>query len=294
VPIGRKALEDSTKSYVRAIRRVAAGDPVLKAEGGKLYQALIAPVATEIADSKTLVLIPSGRLNSLPFGALEAPSGEPLGVSKQLLELAKSTDLMRIPNGKPAPIDSVVAFANATGDLPAAGREGEQIAALFPKSKLFEGKEATKDAFVKFGGQAQALHLATHGEWNVENSLDNYLAMADQEKVAQDEIFQLSLDNTSIVILSACNTAMGDGGDVQYVASLAEAFWIAGSRSVVASLWAVNDESTSLLMTELYKSLRAGDGKAEALRKAQAAVRANPRFAHPYYWSGFILFGDWR
>jgi CHAT domain-containing protein len=294
VPVTKTALEESTKAYVRAIRRVQANDPIMIEESRKLYDALIAPIQTDIAGASTLVLIPSGRLNSLPFAGLAGAGGEPLGMSRRLLELAKPTDLMRISDEKPAPIDSVVAFANATGDLPAAGREGEQIAALFPKSKLFEGKEATKDAFVKFGGQAQALHLATHGEWNVENSLDNYLAMAGHQKVGQDEIFQLSLDNTSIVILSACNTAMGDSGDVRYVASLAEAFWIAGSRSVVASLWAVNDESTSLLMTELYKSLRAGDGKAEALRKAQKAVRSNPKFAHPYYWAGFILFGDWR
>ena len=97
------------------------------------------------------------------------------------------------------------------------------------------------------------------------------------------------LDDTSLVILSACNTAMGDGGDVKFVASLAEAFWLAGSQSVVASLWSVDDESTALLMAEFYAALRAGAPKAEALRKAQLAVRANPAFAHPYR---FILFGQ--
>ena len=129
----------------------------------------------------------------------------------------------------------------------------------------------------------------------MENSLSNFLAMADNQKVQQDEIFSLDLADTSLVILSACNTAMGEGGgEVKYVASLAEAFWLAGSRSVVASLWAVNDESTSLLMTEFYKQLKEGEGKAEALRNAQMTVRQNPKFQHPYYWAGFILFGDWQ
>ena len=296
VATSRQALEASTRAYTKAIRRAVDKDPVVASESRKLYDAMFLPVEQDIAACKTLVLIPSGRLNSLPFASLTNKAGEPLGQSKQLLELAKPTDLMRMDDAVPRPIDSVVAFTNATGDLPAAGKEGEQIAALFEqgKVKVFEGGEATKAAFVKFGGQAEALHLATHGEWNVEDSLANYLAMADSQTVAQDEIFQLSLDDTSLVILSACNTAMGDGGDVKYVASLAEAFWIAGSRSVVASLWAVNDASTSLLMTEFYKALRAGDSKAEALRKAQMAVRAKPEFSHPYFWSGFILFGDWR
>jgi CHAT domain-containing protein len=203
---------------------------------------------------------------------------------------------MRMAGDAPQPILSLVAFANATGDLPAAGKEGEQIAALFDTKdvKLFKGKEATAANFLQFGSKADALHLATHGIWDLEDSLRNSLAMADHQQVNQDQIFELGLENTSIVILSACNTAMGEGADVKYVASLAEAFWIAGSRSVVASLWAVNDESTSILMTEFYKALRSGDGKAKALRKAQMAVRANQQFAHPYFWAGFILFGDWR
>lgn len=296
VPISQSVLETTVMAYLRAIRRPGQADAALASEGTKLYQWLVAPVKSDIAASKTLVLIPSGRLNSLPFACLSDASGVPLVEQHEILELAKSTDLIRMSGEAPKPVKSLVAFADATGDLPAAAREGEQIAKLFgqDQAKLFKGKEATRDAFQRFGAQADALHLATHGEWNIEDSLSNYLAMANQQKVSQDEIFELGLDNTSIVILSACNTAMGEGGDVKYVASLAEAFWIAGSRSVVASLWAVNDESTSMLMTEFYKSLRGGQSKSQALRSAQLAVRSQDGFHHPYYWAGFILFGDWR
>ena len=165
---------------------------------------------------------------------------------------------------------------------------------MFTGSKLFEKAEATRANFFAFGGGAQVLHLATHGEWNLDDSLKNYLALAGSEKVAQEEIFQLLLEDTSMVVLSACNTAVGEGDQSGYVASLAEAFWLAGSRSVLASLWSVNDESTSLLMETFYTRLRAGDDKAEALRTAQLAVRAKEGFEHPYYWSGFVLFGERR
>ncbi len=296
VPLTAQALEASVLSYVRAVRRPGGGEAAMKAEGAKLYGALIGPVKADIAASKTVVLIPSGRLNSLPFAALSDGKAPPLGAEKEILELAKSTDLVRVAGEGPRPVHSLVAFANATGDLPSAAKEGQDIARLFGKDevKLFQGKDATRDAFLQFGSKADALHVATHGEWNIEDSLENYLAMADNQKVSQDQIFELGLEDTSLVILSACNTAMGQGGDVKYVASLAEAFWLAGSRSVVASLWAVNDESTSILMTEFYKALQAGSSKAAALRKAQMAVRANAKFAHPYFWSGFVLFGDWR
>lgn len=295
VPVTNQVLESSSSLFTRSVRKGVANDPVVAAESRKLYDWLIAPVAKDLSGKSTLVLIPSGRLYSVPFASLTDATGAPLAQSKKLLELAKTTDLTRIPGDKPEPIQHVVAFANATGDLPAASLEGKRIAALFPDSQLFEGAKATKDAFTAYGGKGQALHLATHGEWNIENSLSNFLAMAGNQQVRQDEIFSLDLADTSLVILSACNTAMGEGGgEVKYVASLAEAFWLAGSRSVVASLWAVNDESTSLLMTEFYQNLKEGQSKAEALRVAQMTVRDNPKFQHPYYWAGFILFGDWQ
>lgn len=294
VPIAESDLALLIMSYVRSIRRFQAGDERMEEESRALYQHLIGSCQADMEGKTTLVLIPTGRLNVLPFASLSDAQGKPLIESKLLLELAKPTDFMRISLGPPRKVESVVAFANATGDLPGASKEGQEIAALFPGSKLFDGKEATKENFFEYGGQAEVLHLATHGESNSENALANYLKMSDNEKVAQEEIFSLSLDNTSVVTLSACNTALGDNLDSKFVASLAEAFWLGGSQTVIASLWAVNDASTGLLMTELYRGLRDGQGRAQALREAQLKVRATPGFEHPYFWAGFLLFGDWR
>lgn len=293
VDIGQQALDGEIVTFLRALRRATAGDAAIPKGAQALYQRLIAPIAGQLESAKTILFIPTGRLNGIPFACLEDASGSPLAANKTIVELAKATDLSRLAS-QTEKLESVVAFANATGDLPAASREGQRITELFPQSKLFTGKQATKSAFLEIGGQGQVLHLATHGEWNLEDSLQNYLALAGGEKVSQEEIFALDLSQKSLVMLSACNTAMGEGQNLNYVASLAEAFWLAGSRSVVASLWAVNDESTSLLVSKFYEALKAGDDKAEALRKAQMAVRSQPQFAHPYYWSGFVLFGDWR
>ena len=294
VPITEKQLDQSVASFVRGVRRAQHGDSQLEKESKALYAALIEPCQADIEGKSILVLIPAGRLNILPFACLTAPSGAPLIESKLILEMAQPTDFMRISTDPPRKVESVVAFANATGDLPAAGKEGDQIAAMFPGAKLFKGKEASKQNFLDFGADAQVLHLATHGESNSENSLTNYLKMSGNEKIAQEEIFGLTFDNTSIVTLSACNTAVGDNLDSKFVASLAEAFWLGGSQSVIASLWAVNDASTGLLMTEFYQGLRAGKGKALALKDAQLKVRSTPGYEHPYFWAGFLLFGDWR
>ncbi len=213
---------------------------------------------------------------------------------KTLVELAKTTDFLKISSEEPKPFERAVTFANATLDLPGTVEEGKVVRSLFPDSHLFQGGEANMANLAKFGAQADILHLATHGVWDASDSLQNYLSLSNGERLGQDDIFNLDLSGTSMVTLSACNTALGDTQDLGYVSSLAEAFWIAGSRSVVATLWSVEDNSTSDLMSRFYTELKQGRSRAQALRDAQRAVMDNPNYKHPYYWSGFILFGDYR
>lgn len=266
--------------------------PQERETAGKLYEILVQPVAEDIADSEQLVLIPSGTLNILPFGALLGERR--LIEEKTLVELAKTTDFLKISSEEPKPFERAVTFANATLDLPGTVEEGKVVRSLFPDSHLFQGGEANMANLAKFGAQADILHLATHGVWDASDSLQNYLSLSNGERLGQDDIFNLDLSGTSMVTLSACNTALGDTQDLGYVSSLAEAFWIAGSRSVVATLWSVEDNSTSDLMSRFYTELKQGRSRAQALRDAQRAVMDNPNYKHPYYWSGFILFGDYR
>lgn len=287
-------LDGLISTYIKDLRSPHRPIGPMTERSNRLYRVLIEPVESDLADSDTLVLIPSGQLNFLPFASLTSLGGKYLLEEKVLLELAKPTDFLKIATSKPEPPGRVVAFANATLDLPAAEQEGKSIAALFDDSRLFTRNEATKKNLMEFGAQADVLHFATHGVWDSTDSTNNHLELADGQSLAQEEIFDLGLERTSIVTLSACNTAMGDSIEGKYVASLAEAFWIAGSRTVVASLWQVDDTSTSVLMTEFYENLKDGKPKGESLRDAQLQVLGGKEFQHPYYWSGFSLFGDYR
>jgi CHAT domain-containing protein len=78
------------------------------------------------------------------------------------------------------------------------------------------------------------------------------------------------------------------------VASIAEAFAVAGGDSVLASLWSVSDEGTEALMDEFYRQVAAGNSLARALQEAERSALARKELAHPYYWAAFALFGDWR
>ena len=291
VTIKREELDNLVLDYLTALRRLQDTTALSKRLSGVLFE----PAAKDIASSKTLILLPSGELNSLPFASLTDATGAPIINSKSLVALGQTDDFRKIAETAPLSINQVAVFANATKDLPSAEREGESVAELFPGSQVFTRDKASKknlNDFPKFGN---ALHLATHGTQHPKNSTENYLSLSDGH-LEQGEIFRLPLENTALVTLSACSTALREKGNKKfiYATTLAEAFWLGGSRSVVASLWQVDDESTRLLMVEFYKQLKAGESKANALRLAQENLRKNPRFAHPFYWSGFVLFGDYR
>ena len=295
VSLDQSELDELVLDYLKKLRRATPDDGDLARLSKRLSSLLIEPVYEDVAKSETLILIPSGRLNILPFASLLDESDSPLAARKRLVFLAKATDFMKISGSRPKEVNEMVAFANATLDLPSAQREGEKVSEMFHDSKLFVGAEATRENLLQYASGADVLHLATHGLSDPLDALNNYLALAGSGRLSQEEIFNLELSDTSLVTLSACNTALSNTTEYDFVASIAEAFWIAGSRSVVASVWSVDDDSTERLMTEFYRGLKEdGLGKAEALQKAQLAVRAEPRFQHPYFWAGFMLFGDYR
>ena len=122
---------------------------------------------------------------------------------------------------------------------------------------------------------------------------DSYILFAD-DHLKLDEIWGLDLRRVPIVVLSACNTHVGNilGGDE--VVSLANGFIYAGTGSVMGTLWHVSDMSTTEIMKNCYENMKKGKNKADALATAQRSLKDKPRFSHPYYWAPFVLIGDWR
>jgi CHAT domain-containing protein len=161
---------------------------------------------------------------------------------------------------------------------------------------------ATESSFKTSAGDYQLLHLATHGRFNKVNPLLSALELEPDQRedgrLEVHEIMDLRL-NADLVTLSACDTALGSGyfseippGD-DFV-GLTRAFLHAGSQSVLASLWEVNDRSTLDFMRSLYRQL-GKSGQAEALAQAQRTMlRGGGRYRHPYFWAAFVLVGAMR
>ena len=107
------------------------------------------------------------------------------------------------------------------------------------------------------------------------------------------EVSGLDLWGTKLVVLSACDTGVGEIKDGEGVYGLRRALVLAGSESQMMSLWPVSDTGTSELMVEYYKGLKAGQGRSEALREVQLKMIIDPKRRHPFYWASFIQSGEW-
>ena len=108
------------------------------------------------------------------------------------------------------------------------------------------------------------------------------------------EAANLNLEGTQLVVLSACDTGLGDIANGEGVYGLRRSFAIAGAESQLMSLWRVSDEGTQVLMSRYYENLKQGMGRSEALQEVQLAMIDDPQYNFPYYWASFILAGDWK
>ena len=198
---------------------------------------------------------------------------------------------------------SLLAMAPGRSRLRHAPEEAQTLSALFrPRSRMLIGHSATETSFKDLSDEYRVLHLATHGYFNKLNPLLSGLELEPDDindgLLEVHEILQLRLE-ADLVTLSACQTGLGSGYFAEVPAgddfvSLTRAFLHAGSTSVLATLWEVDDLSTGKLMGSFYQRLRQSnlnEGKAVALAQAQRELRASALYGHPYFWAPFVLIG---
>ena len=260
----------------------------------QLQASLIAPLQTYITTEK-LAIAPHGILHYVPFAAL-TDGQQHLVDQYQLIQLP-SANVLRFLEAPSQNAGNPVVFGNPTFDLPFAAEEARVISELYG-TQPFLGKAATEEQLRSQAGQASILHLATHGEYNADNPLFSQILLADSTeggdgRLQIHEIYELDLTaNTQLVVLSACQTQVGDASDGDEIIGLNRAFLYAGTPNVIATLWPISDEATAELMKQFYGFLQQDLSTAEALQQAQQVIKANPDYAHPYYWAGFGLTGN--
>lgn len=291
--------------FAALTRRTAAGDRQYLIEWKPLHTAASATVYAELRQRRDERAPPP--LELVAFGDPVYPGEDAGGAA--LPWVVRSA----IERGA---IDRFGRLANAT-------RELRQIGELFPQEtvRLHVREQASEAAAKALAGSARIVHFATHGLYDSEVPLDSFLALslpagggeASREPATDNgflqawEISQELRLRADLVVLSACDTAVGEYRNGEGLLSLSRAFLIAGARSVVASLWSVEDLSTSELMIRFYRRLAEGESTESALRAAQVELLRGPievadgsgesavhDFTAPYHWAAFQLIGDWR
>ncbi|MEG5231490.1 CHAT domain-containing tetratricopeptide repeat protein [Microcoleus sp. B3-D3] len=269
--------------------------------GGQLYDILIRPVEDKIKafSPKQLSIIATGKLRYIPFETLYDDQAGQKG--EFLIEKYPVNYLTRIST-RSIPDSTLQGGVLALGNpiprlpqnLPGTEEEVRNIAQLFPGSSAYIGNAATLDQFKTQAPRFPFLHLATHGCFQQGGCQklgmeENTLLFADSQFNIRDAAL-LGLQNTRLLTLSACQTAMQANSNGEEISGVAYIFERAGAQAVMASLWSVDDSATKDLMVQFYQNINKGMSKNEALRQAKLSQIQR----HPFYWSPFILIGDAR
>ena len=239
-------------------------------------------------------------VKTLPHGHLYASGTE----RDSLLAIRRAWLARAVVVGNPVmpTVDVGNGQRQALAPLPGAETEADSVAGMMGVAPLTQ-ERATLAAVRARADSATVVHLATHGfAYGTEDKVgDSFVALApegsDDGLLTVGEMLTkkvLRFSRAELVVLSACQTGLGQLTASEGTLGLQRAFLAAGASTVLVSLWSVSDEATSLLLRNFYRHwLTDPDAptKAESLRRAQEAVRADPRFSHPRFWAAFQLVG---
>jgi CHAT domain-containing protein len=301
----------------------------------RLSQMLLKPLAGELRP-KRVVVVADGPLEYIPFAALPDPARPTTSLLSrhEVVHLPSASAFLALRRIQSSTASSkrLAVFADPVFDpgdarvagavgrapvqdsvlglslprLPFSRQEAIAISGLVPPPERKEalGFEATRALFLSPDvGQYKIIHLATHAVLNTEHPDLSGIVLSEVDPSGKHidgvirllDLYQMRLQ-ADLVVLSACETALGKEIRGEGLVGLTRGFMYAGAPRVVASLWKVDDHATAELMRIFYNAML-GPAKlrpAAALRSAQIALSHNPRWASPYYWGAFVLEGDWR
>lgn len=301
-------------------------DQQLRSNGHALYQQLLSG-ALKPDQRKNLILFPDDVLAYLPFETLlSAPVADhqaeyyhkyPFLIKDYTISYQFSLGLWQTaqrqhPQASNSGILAVVPTQAKSLEVSLANRDAIRLPALaynqeeveklevLGRLDILAGPTAKKEAFLAKAPQYAVLHFAGHGNADPSNAYRSFLAFDLQNSKQQNdelillpELYTLNIP-AEMVVLSACQTADGQLSVGEGVLSLSRAMTLAGARSVVSSLWLVNQESKVDFFGAFYSYLAAGQPKDDALRSAKLSYlqKTNSPWSHPYHWAGMVLVGD--
>jgi CHAT domain-containing protein len=289
-----------------------------------LYRELIAPIEDKFIESPNrVIIIPDGPLATLPVEAFITSAGTnasgyweldylcrkyivnyaySLSILQKNLEHQQKTDsprLLALSYSSQLDTDADVELQRSENELPYSAEEILDIKKIMD-AKCFLGNDATETRFKMFAPKYSMIHLALHGKADTTDMFNSRLIFKRDSTEKEDgelrafELYDMDLSKLQLVVLSACETGLGEVHEGEGIFSIARGFAYAGCPSIVMSLWKVNDKTTADLVDFFYKNLRQGQPKDAALRNAKLSFlqSADDLSAHPANWAAFIALGN--
>jgi len=263
-----------------------------------LYNWLIRPMEKELAGADTIVFVPDGPLRTIPIGALH--DGKQFLIARYATAITPGLDLT-----DPRPLKREKARVLLAGltdgvqgfpPLPFVSSELKDIQGMYANNLLLN-RDFRSASFEKElqNKEFSIVHIASHG--NFASDVNNTFLLTYDDKLTMDKLsqyiglFRFRSEPLELLTLSACETA---AGDERAALGLAGVTIRAGARSALATLWHVNDQASSFLVTEFYRQLANPSlSRAMALRNAQLKLMTDRSYEHPAFWSPFLLINNW-
>ena len=298
VPVDRDTLTRTVRDFRRYLEKRTTREYLPYSR--RLYDWLIAPVEPTLREKRieTLIIVPDGPLRTIPMAALH--DGQQFLIDRYALA---TTPGLTLTDLRPLKHQNAQLLLNgltqASQGFPALEHVAEELQTIHA---AYGGTVLADEKFLIPNLQRELtntpysiVHIASHGQFA--SQVDNTFILTFDGKLTMDRLERfMGLSQyrdrpVELLTLSACQTAAGDDRAALGLAGIAVK---AGARSAVATLWAVDDQATALLLAEFYRQLQQPEtSKAGALRRAQLSLLGEPRYRHPGYWSPFLLIGNW-
>ncbi|MDQ2712270.1 MAG: CHAT domain-containing tetratricopeptide repeat protein [Acidobacteriota bacterium] len=250
-----------------------------------LYDAVVGPLEG-LLHVRDLVIVPFGPLHSLPFHALF--DGQRYLVDRFSMCYAPSASIFAHSDGKSANCSGPSLILGVDDPrTPFINEEVRAVASVVPEPRVLCGAEATEQALREHGPSSRLIHVASHGSFRQDSPMFSSIKLADSYLTLYD-LYHMNLP-VDLLTLSGCVTGLNVVEEGDELLGLTRGLLYSGARSLLLSLWEVDDRSTSELMRDFYSGLKRHPRKADALRAAMLELRE--RCPHPYYWAPFKLLG---
>ncbi|ELS02510.1 hypothetical protein Xen7305DRAFT_00022240 [Xenococcus sp. PCC 7305] len=296
-------IEDAIANLYQSLNPIFSNQQRLKLSE-QLYDWLIRPAEAELAQQEiqTLAFVLDGSLRNIPMAALY--DGQQYAIEKYNIALTPGLQLLPSQNLEAEKLQAVVAGVSESNQgfsaLPGVKEEVTNISEQL-SSELLLDQDFTDANLQQQLQQTDApiVHLATHGQFS--SDPEDTFIVTWNDRIQVNDFANLlrnreagKINPIELMVLSACQTATGDSRAALGMAGIAVR---SGARSTLATLWSVKDQSTTFLMDEFYRDLIQSESsvnKAGSLRQAQLALINSEDFSHPFYWSPFVLVGNWQ